>query len=74
MAKDSTVYVPVEEIGIRRRVSTTLAIIGNPNSGKSTLFNQLTGAHQRIGNWPGVTVDSKIGYFKCDKKQDLHKT
>ena len=40
---------------------TTLALIGNPNSGKSTLFNALTGARQRIGNWPGVTVERRAG-------------
>lgn len=40
---------------------TTLALIGNPNCGKSTLFNALTGARQRIGNWPGVTVERRTG-------------
>lgn len=39
----------------------TLALIGNPNCGKSTLFNAFTGQHQRVGNWPGVTVDIKQG-------------
>jgi len=43
---------------------TTVALIGNPNSGKSTLFNALTGAHQRVGNWPGVTVERKSGHFR----------
>lgn len=38
-----------------------IALIGNPNSGKTTLFNRLTGAHQHIGNWPGVTVERKTG-------------
>ena len=41
----------------------TLAIIGNPNSGKTTLFNRLTGANQHVGNWPGVTVDRKTGHI-----------
>ena len=40
------------------------ALIGNPNSGKTTLFNALTGARQRVGNWPGVTVERKIGHFR----------
>ena len=40
-----------------------IALIGNPNSGKTTLFNALTGAHQRVGNWPGVTVEKKSGSF-----------
>ena len=39
-----------------------VALTGNPNTGKSTIFNELTGAHQKIGNWPGVTVDKKVGY------------
>lgn len=41
----------------------TICIIGNPNCGKTTLFNALTGSRQRVGNWPGVTVDKKTGYF-----------
>lgn len=43
--------------------SLTIGLIGNPNAGKTTLFNQLTGAHQRVGNWPGVTVERKTGQF-----------
>ncbi|MGZ7259690.1 FeoB small GTPase domain-containing protein, partial [Streptococcus pyogenes] len=38
-----------------------IALIGNPNSGKTTLFNLLTGTNQRVGNWPGVTVERKSG-------------
>lgn len=41
----------------------TVALIGNPNAGKTTLFNQLTGARQRVGNWAGVTVERKEGFF-----------
>ncbi|MDY0972053.1 Fe(2+) transporter permease subunit FeoB [Siccibacter turicensis] len=41
----------------------TIGLIGNPNSGKTTLFNQLTGARQRVGNWAGVTVERKEGNF-----------
>mgnify|MGYP000324176432 CR=1 FL=1 len=36
---------------------STIAVLGMPNTGKSTLFNQLTGSHAHIGNWPGLTVD-----------------
>lgn len=43
-----------------------VALAGNPNSGKSTVFNALTGASQRVGNWPGVTVERKAGFFKQD--------
>jgi ferrous iron transport protein B len=40
-----------------------VAVVGNPNSGKTTFFNGLTGSSQRVGNWPGVTVEKKEGYF-----------
>lgn len=42
----------------------TIALVGNQNSGKTTLFNALTGSHQHVGNFPGVTVDKKVGYIK----------
>ncbi|WP_414500691.1 Fe(2+) transporter permease subunit FeoB [Zymobacter sp. IVIA_12111.31 C1] len=47
--------------------SLTIGLIGNPNAGKTTLFNQLTGAHQRVGNWPGVTVERKLGQFSTSQ-------
>jgi ferrous iron transport protein B len=43
--------------------AVTIAIVGNPNCGKTSLFNALTGSHQKVGNWPGVTVDRKEGHF-----------
>jgi len=43
-----------------------VALAGNPNSGKTTLFNRLTGARQRVGNWPGVTIDHKVGKIRGD--------
>lgn len=45
-------------------MSKTLALVGNPNSGKTTLFNNLTGSKQYVGNWPGVTVERKGGKLK----------
>jgi ferrous iron transport protein B len=47
-----------------------VALVGNPNTGKSTLFNLLTGLNQKIGNFPGVTVDKKIGIFKLIPGQE----
>ena len=51
-----------------------IALVGNPNSGKTTLFNNLTGSNQYVGNWPGVTVERKEGKYKKNKDiiiQDL---
>ena len=45
----------------------TIGLIGNPNCGKTTVFNGLTGSHQHIGNWPGVTVEKKEGEFTLPK-------
>ncbi len=46
----------------------TIAVVGNPNCGKTTLFNTLTGAKQRVGNWPGVTVDRKSGSYDHERQ------
>lgn len=52
----------------------SIALLGNPNSGKTSLFNKLTGSNQQVGNWSGVTVERKSGYYRKDKSiliQDL---
>jgi len=46
-----------------------IALIGNPNCGKTTLFNIFTGATQKVGNWPGVTVEKKFGYFSINSEK-----
>ncbi len=52
-------------------MSVTIALAGNPNSGKTTMFNHLTGSSQRVGNWPGVTVEKKTGKLKGHKDVDI---
>ena len=49
-------------------MSLTIALIGNPNCGKTTIFNALTGSNQYVGNWPGVTVEKKEGRVRDNKK------
>ncbi len=47
----------------------TIALVGNPNCGKTTLFNALTGARQTVGNWPGVTVERKSGHYRFQDRE-----
>ena len=58
--------VAADQISVRRHPSASIAVVGNPNSGKSTLFNRLTGLRQRTGNYPGVTVEKHIGTARFD--------
>ncbi|PLS68305.1 MAG: ferrous iron transporter B, partial [Cyanobacteria bacterium M5B4] len=50
-------------------MSLTIALVGNPNCGKTSLFNALTGANQEVGNWPGVTVERKEGKYSWQHQQ-----
>jgi len=66
VTKSSETRIPVNEITVAKRTDASIAVVGNPNSGKSTLFNRLTGLKQRIGNYPGVTVERHIGTLKTE--------
>lgn len=66
MRESSVVGVPIKQVGIRRKARYSLVVIGNPNSGKSTLFNRLTGLRQTTGNYPGVTIEKHIGVVQLD--------
>jgi ferrous iron transport protein B len=59
---DTSSVKPTNQTELNDAIS--IALIGNPNCGKTTLFNTLTGARQRVGNWPGVTVERKSGEYK----------
>ena len=50
----------------------TVALIGNPNTGKSSVFNDLTGLNQKVGNYPGITVEKKEGVCKLDRGVKAH--
>jgi len=54
---------PVEMM-MRRNTDLTIALAGNPNAGKTTVFNRLTGSRQHTGNWPGKTIERKSGRYK----------
>jgi len=51
--------------------SLNIALAGNPNCGKTTLFNEITGSKQHVGNWPGVTVEKKEGKYKKNKEMNI---
>ncbi len=54
-----------------RKEKFTIALVGNPNAGKSSIFNQLTGLRQKVANFPGVTVDKKIGKLQLPDNQEV---
>ncbi|MCG8329521.1 MAG: ferrous iron transport protein B [Chitinophagales bacterium] len=60
-----------EAATIREKRLYTVALLGNPNCGKSSIFNQLTGLRQKVGNFPGVTVDKKIGKLKLTDETEV---
>ncbi|MFL2546227.1 MAG: ferrous iron transport protein B [Candidatus Rariloculaceae bacterium] len=64
MASTSEVHVPLESLTTARPL--TIALVGNPNSGKSTVFNRLTGLRQKTANFPGVTVEKRVGKLTLD--------
>ncbi len=66
MTRSSETRIPVADISVRRQTDASIAVVGSPNSGKSTLFNRLTGLRQHIGNYPGVTVERHVGTLKGD--------
>ncbi len=67
MASPSVTRVPVSQITASRRPSASIVVVGNPNSGKSTLFNRLTGLRQRTANYPGATVEKHVGTANLGK-------
>lgn len=60
--------LPDEEVATSYR---TVAVVGPPNSGKTTLYNRLTGLHQKVGNFPGVTVEHHIGYVRDREGEEV---
>ena len=68
MASSKETRIPVSKISVSRQADASIAVVGNPNSGKSTVFNRLTGLRQRIGNYPGVTVERHTGSLRINER------
>ena len=47
-------------------------LVGNPNCGKTSLFNQLTGLNQKVGNYPGITIEKRAGHFNYKNQNQTH--
>ena len=61
----------MEQISQDKNKTINVVLAGNPNCGKTTLFNQLTGSKQYVGNWPGVTVEKKSGKVRNSLGRDI---
>jgi len=68
VASSKETRIPVKQISVSRQSDASIAVVGNPNSGKSTVFNRLTGLRQRIGNYPGVTVERHVGTVQVNDR------
>jgi ferrous iron transport protein B len=66
VASEQVTRVSTDQISVRHHPAASIAVVGNPNSGKSTLFNRLTGLRQKTGNYPGVTVEKHVGIVRFD--------
>ena len=66
VASEQVTRVSAEQISVRQHAAASIAVVGNPNSGKSTLFNRLTGLRQKTGNYPGVTVEKHVGTVRLE--------
>lgn len=66
MTEGTEIKIPVSGIRIRHKARVSIAVIGNPNAGKSTLFNRLTGLRQTTANFPGVTVEKHVGTVQLE--------
>src|SRR3569832_1212375 len=67
----STVATPGNVTDSTPQTMKTVAMVGPPNCGKTTVFNRLTGLRQRVGNFPGVTVEHHTGYVRDDSGNEL---
>src|SRR5712691_11402235 len=65
----TTATLPPPSVGRARHI---VAIVGPPNSGKSTLFNRLTGLRQKVANFPGVTVEHRMGRVKLEPGREIY--
>ena len=59
----------LKKVALGKRRTINVALVGNPNCGKTTLFNIASGAHEHVGNYSGVTVDAKEGFFEFEGYQ-----